>query len=593
MRRSSGSVSFIGVGPGSADLLTVRAAAILRACKAAVYPAGIPAAILALLPPSCEKHEIREERTEDESEAVHRLLDQLSRDHNCVSRLVLGDPYLGGLAFEEVLFCQGNNIPWDAIPGVPVFTSAAALSGVPLFHSILSDSVLVLRGPYSPIEHTRPNAANAAATAERRPGINVRRRPKMPEPRMSETRLVRLAPSASSIIDVSEGQADHPSITSSSHGYEPVPRQAGAMDRDWRAISHSADTLVFLDAGQSLPAIREGLLSGGRAGADAALLTRACGTPRQQTTLSTLDHMVVDFPPASAGAKESILFIGDTVSLRDLLSFYEASPLFGLRVGIISVYDEHMGSMLQRAGAQPIFFPVIERIETPGLAETIPYFLDDLSTATDLIFTDEFAVELFLSGLNTASLDVRVISAYATIVACGVEAELRLRQAGLQALLASTAYARDHEQLLRLYPQNLENRRVILIESEEGLKGVANILRERGANVLALAVYEDAVHTHAAEALREALDVRAIDVLAIRAPRALDAIRRVWGDDDVHAALRHTKIAAIGSATAEALRTFRLPPAMSMENATPETLINSLVRWKSGRNDGTDAPLKG
>lgn len=129
----TGTVYLVGAGPGAADLLTLRAAALLARADVIFHDALISAEILALAPQGekiavgkrCGRHSTAQRFINK------RLVDAASK-HECVVRLKGGDPMLFGRAQEEIAALEAANIRYEVVPGITAATAAAADAGTSL-----------------------------------------------------------------------------------------------------------------------------------------------------------------------------------------------------------------------------------------------------------------------------------------------------------------------------------------------------------------------------------------------------------------------------------------------------------------------------
>ncbi|WP_110207860.1 uroporphyrinogen-III synthase [Nocardioides daejeonensis] len=149
--RAKGSVAFVGSGPGDPDLLTVRAAALLR--EADVVVTELPeheALVRGLLglpePVASEDAEATPEVGgpefidggfgEDGQPLTHAarakvVVKQAKRGLRVV-RLMNGDPFLYASGPEEAQACAKAGLPFEIVPGVSSATAVPAYAGVPL-----------------------------------------------------------------------------------------------------------------------------------------------------------------------------------------------------------------------------------------------------------------------------------------------------------------------------------------------------------------------------------------------------------------------------------------------------------------------------
>lgn len=176
----SGRVWFVGAGPGSPDLLTIRAVRVLEAADCIVHDLLVPPELLDTLPPDCERiavcrHDLAgREGAIDQGEAVGRLLVQLAGQGRSVVRLKGGDPAVFARLAEEVLPLEQAGIPFEMVPGVTAATAAAAAVSLPLTSRSDASSVTLITGHRAPQGSTSdPSAAGDFARLHSLPGTLV------------------------------------------------------------------------------------------------------------------------------------------------------------------------------------------------------------------------------------------------------------------------------------------------------------------------------------------------------------------------------------------------------------------------------------
>jgi len=135
-------VHFVGAGPGAADLLTLRAAALIGAADVVLYPGTyLDAAVL---------DHCREGARLVDTQALD--LDQITaevvaadRDGLEVVRLASGDPSVYSALAEQTRRLDAAGVAWDVTPGVPAYAAAAALVGRELTEPLVAQSVVLTR----------------------------------------------------------------------------------------------------------------------------------------------------------------------------------------------------------------------------------------------------------------------------------------------------------------------------------------------------------------------------------------------------------------------------------------------------------------
>lgn len=135
-------VHFIGAGPGAADLITLRAAALIGASQVCIYAGTyLDAAMLTHCPDGAEFVDSQHLNL-DELVAVMTRAHAAGKD---VARLCSGDPSLYSAIAEQTRRLDAAGVPWDVCPGVPAYAAAAAIVGRELTVPEVAQSVILTR----------------------------------------------------------------------------------------------------------------------------------------------------------------------------------------------------------------------------------------------------------------------------------------------------------------------------------------------------------------------------------------------------------------------------------------------------------------
>ena len=143
-----GKVYLVGAGPGHPELLTLKAADLLRTADVVVYDRLLQEEVLALSKPSAEriymgkpvgKHDSRQEE-------IHELLAQKSAEGKTVVRLKGGDPFLFGRGGEEAEYLAEHGVPFEVIPGVSSALAAPESAGIAVTHREAASAVAIVTG---------------------------------------------------------------------------------------------------------------------------------------------------------------------------------------------------------------------------------------------------------------------------------------------------------------------------------------------------------------------------------------------------------------------------------------------------------------
>jgi uroporphyrinogen III methyltransferase / synthase len=148
-----GRVSLIGAGPGDPGLLTLRAAELLREADVLLYDALAGEAIVALVPPACERVYVGKrgggEHAMPQADIEARMIAEARRGRHVV-RLKGGDPFVFGRGGEEAESLGAAGIPFEIAPGVSSALAVPAYAGIPVTHREHAASFTVFTGHEDP-----------------------------------------------------------------------------------------------------------------------------------------------------------------------------------------------------------------------------------------------------------------------------------------------------------------------------------------------------------------------------------------------------------------------------------------------------------
>ncbi len=127
MRPAAGLISFVGAGPGAADLITLRGAQRLAAADVVVWASSlVPAAVLEHCGEGVELHDSAGMTLEDVFAVYETYPDA------AIVRLHSGDVSLYSALTEQIAWCAAHDRAFEIVPGVGSLAAAAATAGVEL-----------------------------------------------------------------------------------------------------------------------------------------------------------------------------------------------------------------------------------------------------------------------------------------------------------------------------------------------------------------------------------------------------------------------------------------------------------------------------
>ncbi len=144
----TGTVYFVGAGPGDPALITRRGASLLAQADCIIYDRLVDPALLKLAGAGCRRIYVGKEADEGgaSQSRINRMLLQEARKNRSVIRLKGGDPTVFGRISEEMGELLKAKVPFEIVPGVSSVWAAAAVAGIPLTDRRFSSSVAIVAG---------------------------------------------------------------------------------------------------------------------------------------------------------------------------------------------------------------------------------------------------------------------------------------------------------------------------------------------------------------------------------------------------------------------------------------------------------------
>jgi precorrin-4/cobalt-precorrin-4 C11-methyltransferase len=166
-RAVAGKVTFVGAGPGAADLLTFRAGRAIADADVVVWAASLVQA--QVLEHAREDAEIADSATMSLEDVV-AVYERAGRDGLKVARIHSGDPALWGGTQEQIDRCVELGLEVEVVPGVSAFSTVAAIARRELTVPEVAQSVVLTRlgggkTPMPPGEEVREFARHGTTMA--------------------------------------------------------------------------------------------------------------------------------------------------------------------------------------------------------------------------------------------------------------------------------------------------------------------------------------------------------------------------------------------------------------------------------------------
>jgi uroporphyrinogen III methyltransferase / synthase len=513
----AGIVYLVGAGPGDPGLMTAGSLALIASADAIFYDRLIPPGALSGARRDAELVYVGKQPgvpSVPQEEIGERLI-EAARAGRSVVRLKGGDPFVFGRGGEEGEALREAGVEFEVVPGVTAGVAATAYAGIPVTH----------RGD------------------------------------------------ASAVAFVT--------------GHEDPEKTESALD--WDALAAFPGTLVFYMGVKRLTENAAALIAGGRDPAEPAAAIERGTWPGQRTVGATLGTIAAAVEREGIGAP-ALIVVGPVAARRQQLAWLERRPLHGRRVVVTRARAQASGlaATLGDLGAEIVELPAI-RIEPRIDSEEVRRAIESIGEYALICITSPNGARLLFDalrdpgtpaagaapaaeGVNTApgasGLDARAL-AKATVAAIGPGTARALRGLGIVADVIPERFVAE-ALVEALAGVEVEGKRVLLARAAEARDVLPDALRERGAEVDVVALYETVREQPDAEAIEAA---QGADYVTFTSSSTVANLTEALGDRFPARA----RIVSIGPVTSESARAAGLSVDVEAGQHDIEGLVAALL----------------
>ncbi|KWW20113.1 hypothetical protein AS888_06790 [Peribacillus simplex] len=324
----------------------------------------------------------------------------------------------------------------------------------------------------------------------------------------------------------------------------------GLQDIGWKGLVDGIDTIAFYMGVANLTDICKNLIGHGKPGNTPVLVIQWGTYGRQVTAEGTLDDIVERVREKSL-LNPAITLVGDVITLRGNLQWFENKPLYGQQflVARTGTAKSHLAEELQELGGDVIEFP---KWMANGVKMEESQLLSFLSYER-ILFTSPESIHGFLDSLTEHAIDFRRISSELYVVSR--KSKQVLQQRGLVAKLQTEM--EDTGRLLVIGDSD-KNR----IDSDYGeadyVQSIEKFVDERFFEILPRMLAEKAVDTVLFS------NRHSVDMLMEYTSKA---------NVDIEALLRRASIGVIGKSTGKRIQDYGFSVHMMPEEPSVEGLV--------------------
>jgi uroporphyrinogen III methyltransferase/synthase len=268
-------------------------------------------------------------------------------------------------------------------------------------------------------------------------------------------------------------------------GHEDPAKETSGIA--WDKLATGVGTLVFLMGVGNLPKIAASLMEHGRSPASPVAVIRAGTVPGQRTITGSLGN-IADKAQKENIKPPAIIVVGDVVSLRKELNWFEERPLFGKRIMVTRARDQASDfvACLSELGAECVEFPTIEVIPPPSWKD-LDRAIGNLETYQWLVFTSVNGVKYFFERLEDSGKDARDLKGI-RIASIGPKTADAIREKGVKPDLVPEEY-RAEAVVEAFRKHRVAGSRILLPRAAEARGVLPQELERMGAAVEVVEAY--------------------------------------------------------------------------------------------------------
>ena len=484
MSARGGVVYLVGAGPGDPGLMTARSLELIAAAEAIYYDRLIPPGALDGVREDAELVYVGKApgKPSVPQEEIGARLVEAAKSGKSVVRLKGGDPFVFGRGGEEGEALREAGVEFEVVPGITAGVAATAYAGIPVTH--------------------RDDASAVAFVA----------------------------------------------------GHEDPGKEESALD--WEALARFPGTLVFYMGVKRLAGNAAALIAAGRDPEEPAAAVERGTMEGQRTTLATLGTLAGAVEREAVKAP-ALIVVGSVVGRREALAWLERRPLHGKRVVVTRARAQASGlaKTLRGLGAEVVELPAI-RIEPRIESKEVRGAVERIGEYALICVTSPNGAHMLFEAFADAGLDARALGgkekhragaageAGTVVATIGPGTARALKEHGIAADIVPERFVAEAlvESLADL---DLRGKRVLIARAAEARDVLPDALRERGAEVDVVALYETVREKPAPEAIEAA---RTADYVTFTSSSTVHNLADALGDRFPAAA----RVVSIGPVTTEA-----------------------------------------
>lgn len=355
-------------------------------------------------------------------------------------------------------------------------------------------------------------------------------------------------------------------------GYEYPNKKELAVR--WDAVARRGGTLVLLMTTRQLRNNMAKLVANGLA-ANTPVAVVQWGSVSEQRTVTGNAATIAELVTAAGVGPPALAIVGDVVRCREKLAWFERKPLFGRKIVVTRPRHQAQGFVekLEDLGADVLPVPTIKIVD-PDSWDPVDEAIGRIEEFDWVVLTSVNGVSRFFDRLLDQRRDARSMHG-AKLAAVGPATARALLDRSLSVDVVPGEF-RAEGVAAAMSQFDLRGKKILLPRASAARDTLPKMLREEGAEVHEVHVYNTVAAGIDPSELRQLLSAGAIDMVTFTSSSTARNFFDMVGADG-RDRLAEVALACIGPITADTVRSCGYPVAVSADEYTVDGLTGAIV----------------
>lgn len=341
----------------------------------------------------------------------------------------------------------------------------------------------------------------------------------------------------------------------------------------WDKISTGVGTLVFLMGVENLNNIVATLIKHGRPRHTPCCLVQWGTLPYQKTVEGTLATIIAK---AKAGriSPPAIFIVGEVVSLRRSMAWFDKKPLYGKRILVTLPAEDNsrLSESLRLQGADCVSLPLIS-IKPLEDYSALDAAIRGIDKYRWVIFTSQNGVRFFKDRLANLKKDVRVLAGV-RVAAIGPKTGEAVESMGIKIDVVPSDYTQEGL-VAALKKTGVRSANILIVRAQEARDVLPDGLRDLGADVDVIPAYRAVLR---AEKIDDPGYLEQFDIVTFTSSSCVRGFCSVFSKKQIFSKKNRFVVASIGPVTSQTCRSEGLKVYVEAKKFTLDGLSAAVIK---------------